>query len=240
VKAGSSGSLLAILASFAASFALGGFACSGSEPVDPATGGSDGRGGSRGSAGATAIGGAPGWAGAGTGGGAVAAFGGRGGAGAGTRGLAGSGGAVTGGSGGSAAADPLNDPSVCTSSMMWTGGTDQNMTPGDICGQCHSNFKIAGTVFPTGHEPDFCDGVNGSASDLTVVVTDAANRVLTLRPNTVGNFYTTAAMTPPYHAKVVASGKERAMVAAQTTGICNSCHTQDGTNLAPGRITLPF
>jgi hypothetical protein len=34
--------------------------------------------------------------------------------------------------------------------------------------------------------------------------------------------------------------KERAMVAAQTTGICNSCHTQDGTNLAPGRITVPF
>ena len=91
-----------------------------------------------------------------------------------------------------------------------------------------------------GHEPDFCDGVNGSASALTVVVTDAANRVLTLRPNTVGNFYTTAAMTPPYHAKVVANGKERAMVAAQTTGICNSCHTQDGTNLAPGRITVPF
>ena len=32
---------------------------------------------------------------------------------------------------------------------------------------------------------------------------------------------------------------ERAMVAAQTSGDCNSCHTLAGTNGAPGRIMLP-
>ncbi len=164
---------------------------------------------------------------------------GGGGGGAGGTGASGLGGARDAGAGGSAG-DPLNDAPVCTSNKMWTGGTDQNMTPGDVCGQCHSNFKVAGTVFPTGHEPDFCDGIDGPSTDVTVVVTDSANHTLTLRPNTVGNFYSAAAMTPPYHAKVVAGGKQRVMVAAQTSGICNACHTQTGASLAPGRITLPF
>ena len=29
------------------------------------------------------------------------------------------------------------------------------------------------------------------------------------------------------------------MVAAQSNGSCNGCHTQNGANGAPGRITLP-
>jgi hypothetical protein len=43
----------------------------------------------------------------------------------------------------------------------------------------------------------------------------------------------------PYKAKVTYMGRERAMVAAQTSGDCNSCHTQNGANSAPGRILLP-
>jgi hypothetical protein len=34
-------------------------------------------------------------------------------------------------------------------------------------------------------------------------------------------------------------GRERAMVTMQTSGDCNSCHTQNGANAAPGRIVLP-
>jgi hypothetical protein len=43
----------------------------------------------------------------------------------------------------------------------------------------------------------------------------------------------------PYSAKVSYMGRERAMAAMQTTGDCNSCHTQGGANSAPGRILLP-
>ncbi|HTR49258.1 MAG TPA: hypothetical protein VMJ10_01045 [Kofleriaceae bacterium] len=143
--------------------------------------------------------------------------------------------------------DPLNAPPTCTSGKYWTAGDDGSakMHPGDACISCHAShsggddapqFTIAGTVFPTGHEPDDCDGVNGGAQ---VVITDANNATYTLTANSVGNFYTSAAVVFPIHAKVVANGQERDMGTAQTSGDCNSCHTQNGANMAPGRIVLP-
>ena len=43
----------------------------------------------------------------------------------------------------------------------------------------------------------------------------------------------------PYTAKVLYNGNERVMHAEQTSGDCNACHTQYGTQDAPGRILLP-
>jgi hypothetical protein len=138
------------------------------------------------------------------------------------------------------ASDPLSFPAQCTSGVTWNGVTeDQNMRPGEVCPTCHSNFNIAGTLYPTGHEPNDCDGVDGLTTDVTVMVTDATGNVATLYPNAVGNFYTSITITPPFHAKVVLNGKERAMTDSQTNGACNDCHTQTGANGAPGRITLP-
>ena len=34
-------------------------------------------------------------------------------------------------------------------------------------------------------------------------------------------------------------GRERLMIAAQTSGDCNSCHTQAGASAAPGRLLTP-
>ncbi len=136
--------------------------------------------------------------------------------------------------------DPLNFPPKCSSGVTWNGVTkDQNMRPGEVCPTCHSNFDLAGTLYPTGHEPNDCDGVDGLLTAATVVVTDATGNVITLYPNAVGNFYTSITITPPFHAKVVLNGQERAMTDSQTTGACNGCHTQTGANGAPGRITLP-
>ncbi len=135
--------------------------------------------------------------------------------------------------------DPLNAAPQCTSKMTWTSGEDQSMRPGEACPTCHSNFQIAGTLYPTGHEPNDCDGVNGLSTNVTVVVTDATGQVFTLFPNQVGNFYTSITITPPFEAKVVANGKERDMGVSQTMGTCNTCHTPTGANGAPGRITLP-
>ena len=72
-----------------------------------------------------------------------------------------------------------------------------------------------------------------------MVIVDANNRTTTLTPNAAGNFYSTTTITPPYTAKVTYQGRERIMPVPQTNGACNSCHTQNGTNGAPGRITLP-
>jgi len=140
--------------------------------------------------------------------------------------------------------DPLNAPPQCTSNQTWNGGGDgsSRMNPGQACISCHQQsggeapfFTIAGTVFPSGHEPDLCFGT----SQAQVVITDAAGHTLTLTPNSAGNFSSRAALTLPYNAKVVANGMTRAMSAAQTSGDCNSCHTQFGANGAPGRITVP-
>jgi hypothetical protein len=150
---------------------------------------------------------------------------------------------------GTALPDPLNASPTCTSNTTWRNGTrgSASMEPGQACITCHATtggeaptFSIAGTLYPTGHEPDNCNGVNGGTTGAKVVVTGSNGNSVTLTPNTAGNFYSTGSLPPPYQAKVVnAQGVERVMSGTASTGDCNSCHTQNGANDAPGRITLP-
>jgi hypothetical protein len=137
--------------------------------------------------------------------------------------------------------------SVCTSGKTYAGAGDgsPDMDPGQACISCHARsggeaptFSIGGTVYPTLHEPDLCYGAN-SSSGAQVVITGADGRTLTLSPNAAGNFYSEMVVALPFSAKVVTSAGTRAMVATQTSGDCNSCHTQAGVNMAPGRIMLP-
>jgi hypothetical protein len=147
--------------------------------------------------------------------------------------------------GGTGDAGNTDTPTVCTSQQTWTRGDRGSplMHPGGTCITCHDanggpSFSIAGTVFPTAHEPDDCDGVTGTAT-LQVVITDANNQTTTLTVNSAGNFYSAAAIATPFSAKVVSGTRERAMTDTQTSGDCNSCHTVDGANGAPGRIMAP-
>ncbi len=71
------------------------------------------------------------------------------------------------------------------------------------------------------------------------MITDAKGIDYTLARNSVGNFTSSAAISMPYHAKVVRGSNERVMVEAQTVGDCDTCHTTSGANAAPGRIMLP-
>ncbi len=136
---------------------------------------------------------------------------------------------------------------VCTSGTTWTRGDRGSslMHPGRACISCHDQnggpvLMIGGTVYPTEHEPDDCNGINGTALGTNVVITDANNKTYTIPVNSSGNFYSqNLNIATPFHAKVVTGTKERAMVAAQTSGDCNSCHTVTGTNAAPGRIMAP-
>jgi hypothetical protein len=150
--------------------------------------------------------------------------------------------------------DPFSAAPTCTSGKTWTGGTNgsPSMQPGVACINCHASsggeaptFTIAGTVYPTAHEPDQCNGVNGTTDGAQVVITDANNKTITITPNSVGNFYSTVAVAKPFTAKVTYMGRERDMTTPQTSGDCNACHTQAGTAVpagttaAPGRIILP-
>jgi hypothetical protein len=128
---------------------------------------------------------------------------------------------------------------------MWTKGNhgSAEMNPGMACIACHAtmhgpDLTIAGTVYPTAHEPDLCFGADGT-NGVSVVITGADGRTITLTPTPSGNFHLGAGVMMPFTAKVTYQGRERAMTAAQTTGDCNGCHTQAGANSAPGRITLP-
>jgi mono/diheme cytochrome c family protein len=146
---------------------------------------------------------------------------------------------------------PFDGPTVCTSGTRWDRGDDgsQLMHPGRACITCHTNSRdndapqltIGGTVFPTGHEPNDCNGASTATgtTGAVVEVTDAGGGVITLPVNSAGNFLTTMAITFPIHVAVVANGKRRSMGASPPRGDCNSCHTQDGANGAPGRIAVP-
>lgn len=157
--------------------------------------------------------------------------------------------------------DPFWDqPPTCTGGM--SNVTDRTtktqrtlMYPGQACNACHRKegegdiFGFAGTVYPTPHEPDRCNGVDGTTTGARVVATDATGKVLADVPvNAAGNFAAKLAPSGAFYVKVVQNGKERAMKGALSRtlagGDCNACHTQDGTSVdgsaaAPGRIVLP-
>jgi len=156
---------------------------------------------------------------------------------------------ATGGDGGEEdagrAADPFAVPATCTSGTMWTRGNHGSpvMNPGRACLACHmtSNgpaLTIGGTVYPTAHEPDLCNGVDGSTG-ARVTIVGADGQTVTLTPEPSGNFNIGTRVMFPYRAKVTYMGRERAMTETQTSGDCNGCHTQTGANGAPGRILLP-
>jgi hypothetical protein len=150
-----------------------------------------------------------------------------------------------GGGSGGASSDPFAVAPICTSGMTWTRGDhgSPDMNPGRACIACHTAddgpaLTIAGTVYPTAHEPDLCDGANGSTGVLVTIV-GADGQTLTLTPGASGNFTSKTRVMLPYQAKVSYMGRDRTMAKLQTSGDCDGCHTQSGANGAPGRIVLP-
>jgi hypothetical protein len=202
--------------------------------VPSSTGGADGLG-----TGGSASGGAVG-ADAGVGpDGAPAVDGARAGTGGARGGAGGAGGRAsgTGGMGPGTGGAPVI-AAVCTSRTTYSGGTGPTMRPGASCRGCH-NFTVAGTIYPTAHEPTNCNGVNGSTG-VRVVITGANGQTLTLTPSSAGNFYSSTQFGGSFNARVTNNaGGTRAMLTMQTSGDCNSCHSQNGANGAPGRIMAP-
>lgn len=145
------------------------------------------------------------------------------------------------------APSPYDTPPQCSSQRTWSGGEEESphMHPGRPCIGCHEregegpSFLIAGTTYPSAHEPDDCYGERGP-DDAEVLITGADGRTIALTVLSSGNFFLEEGrLSLPYTAVLRASGRERAMVTPQRSGDCNACHTADGADGAPGRILLP-
>jgi hypothetical protein len=165
----------------------------------------------------------------------------------GTCGASGTDGGTTGGptgDGGARAGDASADAAtVCSSGATWAPGTPASelMHPGKPCLSCHAandgpSYTLAGTVYPTIHEPNDCNGA--TAPNLSVLIIDATGKSHTMPVNEAGNFFRVTSIPMPYRAMVVNGGKVREMKTPQTDGDCNGCHTEQG-NRAPGRVMAP-
>lgn len=143
--------------------------------------------------------------------------------------------------------DEFATATVCTSGVTWNQGDfgTPEMHPGRACLQCHAterrapSLSLAGTVYPTGHEPDECNGVDGFFVDAHVIVTDAAGHVHDMQLFNSGSFYSVDPITFPITAEIQYQGRSRRMTTPAPSGDCNLCHTEQGTSAAPGRILLP-
>jgi mono/diheme cytochrome c family protein len=135
---------------------------------------------------------------------------------------------------------PKETPSVCTTNILASTEPGEMMHPGLTCIACHAgnrgpDFAIAGTVYPSLHEPNECMGFDGAR----VILLDADGVPHTLQTNAAGNFMELESFPVPYKALVARGTRILEMKTPQTNGDCNGCHTERGENGAPGRIMAP-
>lgn len=138
---------------------------------------------------------------------------------------------------------------TCASGKMWDpqATSTAQMNPGQACRACHKtkasdfNYFFMGTVFPGFYEKDLC--ISPPPAGAKVEILDVMGNVtMTLTPNATGNFMSSAVVAGvpvPYSARLVANGRVRLMNAPQSDGDCNKCHSEQGTEGAPGRLVWP-
>jgi len=107
------------------------------------------------------------------------------------------------------------------------------MRPGEACIACHAGddeaptFSFAGTVFTAADATQGAEGV-------TVTVVDSANTTVEVTSNSAGNFFSQAALTPPFTVTLTSPGGATAtMPIPAVHGDCNLCHTDGGAASAP-------
>lgn len=151
----------------------------------------------------------------------------------------------SGGEGGDPTAPPVKPDDGCSSGLYRYPNQPEGetMNPGYACVACHvaSNSSsgtsapilvAAGTVYPTASEPNGC--VGSAALGAEVVLVDESGVEHRLKANSSGNFLLrSGSLSPPYSAKVVFQGAERAARGPHRGGDCNECHTLGS------RIRLP-
>lgn len=152
-------------------------------------------------------------------------------------------------------------PTTCLSNNRWTQGNvgAEGMNPGLACRSCHlgQNFEgqnpngdvnaayamfFMGTAYGDFNEANLCNAHQVPAGAVIEILDNAGVLKLTLAIDPSGNFRSTST-TPgfalPYRARIRANGQVRPMGDAQMNGDCNTCHTEQGREGAPGRIVWP-
>jgi mono/diheme cytochrome c family protein len=158
--------------------------------------------------------------------------------------------------GGDDGEDPFDVEPKCSSGSFWDDDDDESplMHPGAACITCHDaeraddpddddipDLLVGGTVYPTAHEPTDCNGESGVTVVLESMATGTRVEITT---NSAGNAELHRSQAPagldaPFLVKLVRGDVERVMPIPAPSGNCNSCHTQDGTMGAPGRVVAP-
>lgn len=140
---------------------------------------------------------------------------------------------------------------LCVSGTYWTRGDhgDNFMHPGRACIECHSQrrrgpvFSVAGTIFNARREENECFGNAGdpvTGRKTWVEVVDQSNQPFIIEPNASGNFYTTHTFRYPLRrVRVISPSGHFAQMDNPPSGDCNSCHTREGAEGAPGRVIAP-
>ncbi len=103
------------------------------------------------------------------------------------------------------------------------------MKPGEACLKCHGPggeaedepFSFAGTVFRDGSGADGSEGVS-------ISVTDANNKTVTVTSNAVGNFFSEDALAKPLTVTMTKGSKSSTMSTGAASGDCNDCHSAAG------------
>lgn len=116
------------------------------------------------------------------------------------------------------------------------------MRPGQNCLRCHSAsgaaatkpFSFGGTIFPS-LNASACEGLSG----VTIRVTDAKGKTVTVVSNEVGNFWSAEPLEPPFSMEAERNGKVRKMPVTAPTGGCALCHSWPDAVSASGRIRAP-
>lgn len=152
-------------------------------------------------------------------------------------------------------------PTTCFSNSKWAQGNTgaEGMNPGLACRSCHlgENFMgqnpngevnagfamfFMGTAYSDFNEANLCNANQVPVGAVVEILDDAGVLKLSLPIDPSGNFRsnsTTAGFPMPYRARIRANGSVRPMGTPQTNGDCNTCHTEQGRENAPGRIVWP-
>ncbi len=139
-------------------------------------------------------------------------------------------------------------PTTCASSAFYDMSSElpgELMNPGLSCPTCHIGglnfyiaFSYAGTVMAGPHEKDRCKSLPPDGGRVEILEADGGAGFV-FRPNASGNFKTLDAGPSPFIARISVGGRSRNSQATHTSGDCNTCHTEQGANGAPGRLTWP-
>jgi mono/diheme cytochrome c family protein len=153
------------------------------------------------------------------------------------------------GSNGTSGSSLMQPGVACINCHSRSGGDDDLIAKdgdgeGGEGGEGGPRFTIAGTVFPSAHEPNQC---YGSASRAPPSSSSTAPASPSPPPvNSAGNFFSSTSRPRPLPRQGRPSRDASASCSAWCpTGHCNMCHTQTGATVvsggmrAPGRILLP-